>query len=80
MQIGWRYTIFLPDPLTTICGSAIFFTIFPNLDYIQYDYHDGVAAGGLKDYQKVKNPILIFREAKADVAVPVVWGLVDPIG
>ena len=22
--IRWRYTMFLPDPLTTICGSAIF--------------------------------------------------------
>ena len=48
--------MFLPDPLTTICGSAMFFTIFPNLDYIQYDYPDGVSAGRIKDNQKVKNP------------------------
>lgn len=46
----------------------------------RYDYPDGVAAGRLKDYQKVKIQKLIFREAKADVAVPVVGGIVDPIG
>ena len=72
--------MFLPDPLTTICGSAIFFAIFPNWDYIRYDYPDGVAAGRLKNYQKVKIQKLIFREVKADVAVPVVGGFVEPKG
>ena len=43
-------------------------------------YPDGVAAGRLEDYQKVKIQKLIFREAKADVAVPVVGDIADPIG